>query len=52
MALLSRFCRDRSAASSIEYAMLAAGIAVAIAGAVMALGGKVSADFTAVSNAF
>ncbi|TAK47502.1 MAG: Flp family type IVb pilin [Xanthobacteraceae bacterium] len=52
MQLLIRFCRDRRAATSIEYAMVAAGIAVAIAGAVAVLSGKVVGNFTSISNAF
>ncbi|HXL67827.1 MAG TPA: Flp family type IVb pilin [Xanthobacteraceae bacterium] len=42
LALLVRhFTADRNAASSIEYAMIASCIAVAIVGAVVALGSEV-----------
>jgi Flp pilus assembly pilin Flp len=39
--LVRRFVADRNAASSIEYAMIASCIAVAIVGAVVALGSEV-----------
>ena len=39
--LVRRFAADRNAASSIEYAMIASCIAVAIVGAVVALGSEV-----------
>lgn len=51
---LSRFLRDESGASAIEYCLLAAGVAVVIAGAASALGGvltaNLQADAQAVSN--
>jgi pilus assembly protein Flp/PilA len=37
-----RFVRDESGATAIEYAMIASGVAVAIASTVMALGSAVS----------
>jgi pilus assembly protein Flp/PilA len=48
---LRRFLSDRSAATSIEYAVIACGIAVAIVGAVSALGVTVTAKWTAVATA-
>jgi pilus assembly protein Flp/PilA len=51
-ALAARFRADRSGATSIEYAMIAAGIAVAIVSAVQTLGIKVSALYTLVQNGF
>jgi pilus assembly protein Flp/PilA len=52
MATIRKFAGDRSAATSIEYAMIAAGIAVAIVAVVTALGGNVNAMYTSVSAAF
>jgi pilus assembly protein Flp/PilA len=49
---LRRFVAAREGATAIEYAMIAGGVAVAIAAAVTALGGQVLALFTAVSNLF
>jgi pilus assembly protein Flp/PilA len=43
---------DEAGASSIEYAILASGIAVAIVAAVQALGTNVTALFTSVQSAF
>jgi pilus assembly protein Flp/PilA len=51
-ALAAKFRADRSGATSIEYAMIAAGIAVAIVSVVQALGIKVSALYTLVQNGF
>lgn len=51
-ALAAKFRTDRSGATSIEYAMIAAGIAVAIVSAVQTLGIKVSALYTLVQNGF
>jgi pilus assembly protein Flp/PilA len=51
-ALAAKFRTDRAAATSIEYAMIAAGIAVAIVSAVQTLGIKVSALYTLVQNGF
>jgi pilus assembly protein Flp/PilA len=50
--LAAKFRTDRTAATSIEYAMIAAGIAVAIVSAVQTLGIKVSALYTLVQNGF
>ena len=41
-----RFMKDESGATAIEYGLIAALIAVAIIGAVTAVGGSVSTQFT------
>ena len=48
----TRFWSDTSAATSIEYAMIAAGIAVAIVASVQALGSSVNSLFVSVQSAF
>jgi pilus assembly protein Flp/PilA len=40
-----RFCGDASGATSIEYAMIASGISIAILGAVTTLGGNVQTTY-------
>ena len=42
---IRRFIRDERGATAIEYALIAAGIAVAIASTVMSLGGTVKAMY-------
>jgi pilus assembly protein Flp/PilA len=49
--LIIRFLRDNTGATSIEYAMIACGIAVAIVAAVNGLGSKVETNFLSVSTA-
>ena len=44
-----RFMRDERGATAIEYAMIASGVAVAIAATVMSLGSKVKTIFTTTS---
>ncbi|MCP5432868.1 MAG: Flp family type IVb pilin [Alphaproteobacteria bacterium] len=39
--LLARFAADRSGATAIEYAMIASGVSVIIAGTVFSIGGRV-----------
>lgn len=51
MNLMIHFFRDETAATSIEYALIATGIAVAIIGAVNGLGTKVSETYTSVRAA-
>jgi pilus assembly protein Flp/PilA len=46
-----RFMKDESGATAIEYGLIAALIAVAIIGAVTAVGGSVEGTFTDVSTA-
>ncbi|MBV9262097.1 MAG: Flp family type IVb pilin [Pseudolabrys sp.] len=50
-AVISRFVRDEGAATAIEYAIIAAGIAAAIIVTVGKLGVNVNAMWTAVKNA-
>jgi pilus assembly protein Flp/PilA len=47
-----RFLRDEKAATAIEYAMIAAGIAVAIVATVMTVGTQVNALFERVRSGF
>jgi pilus assembly protein Flp/PilA len=51
MRIVSRFVRDESGATAIEYGLIAAGIAVAIIGAVQALGTGLNTTFTSVTTA-
>jgi pilus assembly protein Flp/PilA len=48
---LRRFIRDESGATSIEYAMIASGIAVVLAASITSLGTNVKGLFTSVSTA-
>lgn len=48
---LSRFNRDQSGATAIEYGLIAGLIAVVIIGAVTAIGTNLSSTFTNVANA-
>jgi pilus assembly protein Flp/PilA len=48
--LMSRLLRDESGATAIEYAMIASGVAVAIAASVTSLGTSVKTLFTSVST--
>ncbi len=50
MNLISRFVRDESGATAIEYGLIAALIAVVIIAAIQAVGTSLSATFTNVSN--
>ncbi len=47
-----RFFRDETAATSIEYALLASGIALAIVVAVNSIGTSMNTKYTAVKAAF
>jgi pilus assembly protein Flp/PilA len=49
--LLRRFLRDQSAATSIEYSLIAAGIALAIVTVVGSLGSAVVGNYTSVDTA-
>jgi pilus assembly protein Flp/PilA len=49
--LVSRFVKDESGATAIEYGLIAAGISVAIIAVVQGLGSKLKTTFTSVSNA-
>jgi pilus assembly protein Flp/PilA len=48
--LLTRFAKDESAATAIEYGLIAAGIAVAIITAVNLVGTNISAMFTGIAG--
>ncbi|MGZ5920454.1 MAG: Flp family type IVb pilin [Rhizomicrobium sp.] len=48
--LISRFVRDESGATAIEYGLIAALIAVVIITALTTIGTKLSSTFTSVSN--
>jgi pilus assembly protein Flp/PilA len=48
---ITRFIRDESAATAIEYGLIAAGIAVAIIATVQALGTNLNTTFSTVSTA-
>jgi pilus assembly protein Flp/PilA len=49
--ILSRFVKDESGATAIEYGLIAAGISVAIIAVVQGLGSKLNTTFTNVSSA-
>ncbi len=48
--LVSRFVKDESGATAIEYGLIAAGIAIAIITAVNGVGTALSGKFTTISN--
>jgi pilus assembly protein Flp/PilA len=49
--LVTRFVKDESGATAIEYGLIAAGISVAIIAVVQGLGTKLNTTFTSVKNA-
>jgi len=49
MSLLVDFLRDNSAATAIEYALIAGGIAVVVVGAVQTIGTNLKPIFTSVA---
>jgi|HubBroStandDraft_1064217.scaffolds.fasta_scaffold554748_2 pilus assembly protein Flp/PilA len=49
--LVLRFMRDNGGATSIEYAIIASGIAVAISAAIVSLGSSVSGMYSSVASA-
>jgi pilus assembly protein Flp/PilA len=49
--ILSRFVKDESGATAIEYGLIAAGISVAIIAVVQGLGTNLKATFQSVSTA-
>jgi pilus assembly protein Flp/PilA len=49
--LLGRFGRDEGGATSIEYAIIASGISIAIVGVVAGLGSNVTNMYSTVSSA-
>jgi pilus assembly protein Flp/PilA len=48
--LISRFFKDETAATAIEYGLIAAGISVAIIAVVNTLGTTLNAKFTSIST--
>jgi pilus assembly protein Flp/PilA len=48
--LVSRFVKDESGATAIEYGLIAAGISIAIITVVNGLGGKLSTNFANIST--
>jgi pilus assembly protein Flp/PilA len=48
--LISRFLKDETAATAIEYGLIAAGISLAIIAVVNGLGAKVNTKFTAINT--
>jgi pilus assembly protein Flp/PilA len=48
---VTRFLKDESGATAIEYGLIAAGISVAIIAVVQGLGSKLNTTFTSVQNA-
>jgi pilus assembly protein Flp/PilA len=51
LTLLLRFLHDEGGATAIEYAMIASGIAVAIAATIVTLGSSVQGMYTNVATA-
>jgi pilus assembly protein Flp/PilA len=51
MRLFIRFLIDHSAATAIEYGLIAAGISIAIVTVVGAVGTNLNATFTTIANA-
>jgi len=49
--LFTRFAKDESGATAIEYGLIAAGISVAIISVVQGLGTKLVSTFSSVSGA-
>jgi pilus assembly protein Flp/PilA len=48
--LVSRFIKQESAATAVEYGLIAAGIAIAIITAVKGVGTQISSIFTTLSS--
>jgi pilus assembly protein Flp/PilA len=48
--LFARFLNDESGATAIEYGLIAAGISLAIIGAVNGIGGNLSTKFGAINT--
>ena len=48
--LFSRFAKDESGATAIEYGLIAAGISVAIIAVVNGLGTQLNTTFTGITN--
>jgi pilus assembly protein Flp/PilA len=50
MRLLVKFWRDESAATAIEYGLIAAGISIAVISVVNGLGTKLKTTFSSISS--
>ena len=50
MRTIKRFLRDETAATAIEYGLIAAGISLAIIAIINGLGAKLNTKFTAISS--
>jgi pilus assembly protein Flp/PilA len=50
MPTIKRFLRDETAATAIEYGLIAAGISLAIIAIVNSLGAKLTTKFTAINS--
>jgi pilus assembly protein Flp/PilA len=48
--IIKKFLKDETAATAIEYGLIAAGIALAIIAVVNGLGSKLSTKFTAINS--
>ena len=48
--ILIKFLKDETAATAIEYGLIAAGISLAIIAAVNGLGSKLNSKFTAINS--
>ncbi len=50
MNLISRFLKDETAATAIEYGLIAAGISLAIIAVVNGLGSKLNTKFSSINS--
>ncbi len=50
MSRIKAFIREEDGASAVEYGLLIAGIAVAVMGAIYAIGTSLSGKFTSIQN--
>ena len=50
MKIIARFLKDETAATAIEYGLIAAGIALAIIAAVNGLGSKLNTRFSSINS--
>jgi pilus assembly protein Flp/PilA len=48
--IISRFLKDETAATAIEYGLIAAGISLTIIAAVNGLGSKLNTKFTSINS--
>jgi len=49
--MLSKFFKDESGATAIEYALIAGSLSIVILAAVQGVGGKLKTTFTSLQNA-